>query len=182
MSIINEALKKAEREKGIFAQGEPIRVSVEDARKNLEMEFRRRPRVNWSPVFIILVLVLITAPIVGPIVFPPFRTAGVTNQLRAQDPRDAVMNRTRPIAPPAPSPMSRGQFGVEERFIGAPMMPPSTLHLSGIVFSPTDSYAIVNDMVLKVGDRIQGATVKTISKNEVMLERGDQTIRLATEQ
>lgn len=48
------------------------------------------------------------------------------------------------------------------------------LHLSGIMWDETLPIAIINDIVLKEGEEINGIVVRGIFRNEVLLEHGDQ--------
>ena len=70
MSIINEALKKAVREKEAGYSSS----DKEAVRRNIELEFQQKKRrFNWGPVFIVLMLVLISGPIVAPIFSTPLK-------------------------------------------------------------------------------------------------------------
>ncbi len=57
---------------------------------------------------------------------------------------------------------------------------PEGLILNGLFFSENqDSFALINNQILKEGDVINGAKVKRISLNEVELERNGSIIRLS---
>ena len=65
MSIINEALKKA---------GQASKIGL-----GIEME-RKKSRMNWGPIFVLLVLFFITGPIIAPIFSSPFRRSFTASQ------------------------------------------------------------------------------------------------------
>jgi type II secretory pathway component PulC len=48
--------------------------------------------------------------------------------------------------------------------------------LSGIVFSKEDSYAIVNDQVLRVGDQIRGAKLMAVAPDSITLDVQGQPV------
>jgi type II secretory pathway component PulC len=54
-----------------------------------------------------------------------------------------------------------------------------TLALNGIVFSPGSSYALINNKVVKEGDKIEGTVVVRIAKDNVELKDG-QILKLKT--
>ena len=164
MSIIHEALKKA---------GVPPAPSA----RRQEGEHPRRPTFNWGPLFVIAVLVLISGPLLAPMFASPFR-------------RDTVrFDDFSTAAPPAPQTLEsnsgnrKAQFVIEEV---PPFATPSAgtvletppLDLTGIVFSADRSYAIVNGQVVKVGDKIQGAEVKSITSETLTLEYEGRQIQL----
>lgn len=57
---------------------------------------------------------------------------------------------------------------------------PPTLSLNGIFSSRDGNYALINNQVLKVGDSIEGATIKWIGATEVELEFGGSAFKLST--
>jgi hypothetical protein len=56
----------------------------------------------------------------------------------------------------------------------------SDFSLNGIFFSEDDTYALVNNQVVKIGDSVNGATVKDITVNTVVLGLGDEELTLNT--
>lgn len=55
------------------------------------------------------------------------------------------------------------------------------LVLNGIFFSEEEAYALINNQIVKVGDTLEGLTVKRISVDEVELESEGSIIKLPTE-
>lgn len=164
MSIINEALKKASQTRGDF----PL-PKIHEA--------RRVSKINWGPVFVLLVLILITAPIVAPLFSRPYQVERSPRALPAASmPRQISMQQDIPVAAPALPVFSkpRPQFGVEESPLVAARSPVQIhqpyLALSGIVFSPERSYCIINDKIVTVGDKVQGAKLVRITPEKVTLD------------
>lgn len=57
---------------------------------------------------------------------------------------------------------------------------PLSLNLNGVFISGEEVYALINNRVLRVGDVIEGATVKRITQDTVELEYADSIITLYT--
>ena len=79
-----------------------------------------------------------------------------------------------------PSPTNRkAQFGIEEAGLFRGMAPGAmqtpNFNLTGIVYSAADSFCIINDRVIKVGEIVQGAKLINVGPNEVTLDyKGDK--------
>ena len=153
MSIINDALKKANQDRGL--RGSPMLKTVSDKKKS----------VNWGPIFVLLVAGVIISPLAAPFFSNPFRQAVYNTGLTATENRKA-------------------QFGVEEMAMARPIpmaaLSPS-FNLSGIVFSlkGDDSYCIINNQVLKKGDKIAGAKLIKVTPEEAVLEYNGRQITLS---
>lgn len=186
MSIINEALKKAIREKeaGFSPQDNEL------VRRNIQIEFqRKKPQLNWGPIFILLVLVLITGPIVAPLFSTPFKAAPYsTGNLSPQSvtqniPEQPVTDLAKAVASSEPSATRKAQFAVEESPIFGNAQTQAlwrmpSLNLSGIVYSPEESYCIINNKIIKVGDTVQGAKLLSVSRNRVTLDYQGKPVSL----
>ena len=172
MSIINDALKKAGQEKGLgsFLENQGT------AKKNLGFEIeRKKSRVNWGPIFVLLVLFLITGPIVIPIFSSPFRKSNFIAETRLAP--QAMAN----LPAQDISANRKSQFGVEEAAVFQPVAKPTPqtpyLKLSGLVYSANDSYGIINDQIVKIGDDISGAKLVKITSQEAVLEyQGEKVV------
>ena len=173
MSIINEALRKAGKESTISLTPKPkLEPLATPGNLGITTE-RRSSKVNWGPLFVISVLVLITGPIIAPVFSTPFRKDIAPSSLTPS---------TLSHAPALPAMNTRqAQFGIEEAprlgSTGPAAMPPTML-LSGIVFSPENSYCILNDRVVKVGEKIDGAKLIAIQNNGVTVEFEGQTLTI----
>lgn len=58
----------------------------------------------------------------------------------------------------------------------------SALALGGIVYDKKDSYVIINDQLLHVGDQVNGNKVIDIGQDRVILNNGSKDIELKLEQ
>ena len=80
---------------------------------------------------------------------------------------------------PAPAPkvsaQPNGAAGVQAE--PKPVKPP-TLLVQGLWWGQTDSRAIINGSVYVVGDNVEGATIKSISRDGVVVEFQGVTLRL----
>ena len=56
---------------------------------------------------------------------------------------------------------------------------PPTLVLNGIVFSPDSSYALINNKIVKEGDKIEGVIVVRITQDGVELKDQDAPFKLS---
>ena len=181
MSIINDALKKA---------GQPVSGNTQThtsaAAKLVQVqpvvEKHRRPsRVNWGPFFVVAIVAFITGPIIAPLLKGPYVQAPAGPQETA--------TKQQSMGQEVSSNRARGQFAIEE----APLPSASILTiarpssskmprfaLSGLVYSQAGSYCLINGKVLKVGESVGGATVQSISQNEVVLNYEGSEVRLAS--
>ncbi len=185
MSIINEALKKAQKEK---ESAFPL--------VGAELRFQKKHGFNWGPIFVLLVLFLITGPIVAPFFAAPFKKEATVGSLPSRTvpvgqnslPDSMVQLPKNTIGSPLSTAAHKGQFGIEEslRLPSSPgtlVTSPSTafkrnFNLSGIVYSPKGSYCIINDKVVKVGETVGGATLLAITPEKVDLDYQGETISL----
>ncbi|PIU39967.1 MAG: hypothetical protein COT00_04175 [Candidatus Omnitrophica bacterium CG07_land_8_20_14_0_80_50_8] len=188
MSIIHEALKKATREKGMDYSTE----EKETVQRNIALEFaRKKPRLNWGPIFILLVLVLVTGPIVAPIFSTPFKGANTSGSISGSKAALNVPSVLSPLAGlPMPNPAMdrKAQFAVEESPIFA-SSPTQTViskmpafNLSGVIYSdysPKDSFCIINNKIVKVGETVEGAQLVSVSQNMAKIQYQGKEIELS---
>lgn len=173
MSTIHEALKKAGQELPGDKRGPTLKNGL-----SLELLRNKKSKVNWGPIFVLLVLALITGPIIAPIFSSPFKHGGyVASQTSAG----------------APMPMTatpghvEAQFGIEEMPLPPAVMAPRPLtaipnfSLSGVVVSSPDSYCLINGKVVKVGEEIDGARLIAVSPSLVTLEYEGKQVQLAVD-
>jgi type II secretory pathway component PulC len=167
MSIIAEALKKAGEEK------KPLGTLISPV-----VSVKKRP-FNWGPVFVLLVLILITGPIVAPVFSTPFQRRGALYSAAPTPSLPKTQDES------ADSIHRKSQFTVEESpaFQPAllPFSPAPYLRLTGIAYSKGDSYCLINDKILKVGDTVQDARVVKIMAERVLLDYRGQTLNLRAE-
>ncbi|MCG2714474.1 MAG: hypothetical protein L6308_06535 [Candidatus Omnitrophica bacterium] len=155
MSIINEALKKTEQ----------------SIHKNSIPEI---PKSATKP-YIIYILILIAGLFLSNFVFVLLRhkTETAVTVKKSPDLTDQPVKEIKTIPPisvvtPGPT--------LEEN-----KTPQANFVLSGIFFSDNDSYALVNNKIVRENDSVDGARVKTITANTVELDSGGMLITLATQ-
>ena len=174
MSLIEEALRRAQRGLQPERRETPIRVQIPDPAPVIvepppaagapvaeASDEASRPMVNWA------VIGLIGGAAVGAIVWiawgywaPP----AVSQPVAAQS-TQAV--RAPAIAEPAIRALSRRAL-------------PPVLALNGVVEGTGEPLAIVNGSMLRVGDTIEGATLIEIKTDTVTLRWRDQELILRT--
>ena len=64
----------------------------------------------------------------------------------------------------------------------APVSHSSVLALGGIVYDEKDSYALINNQLLHIGDEVNGNRVVDIQQDRVILNDGNKDIELKLEQ
>lgn len=52
------------------------------------------------------------------------------------------------------------------------------LHLLGIIYREIDAQALINGRVVSVGDTLEGYRVADITRKEVILQKGERTVKL----
>ena len=164
MSIINDALKKAQKQ-----DNQPKSTPAAEGRPGVEVQQyqKKKSDVNWGPFFVLAVLLLITGPIVAPLFSSPFRNQSHTSLNAPQDLKTQAVDAR------------KAQFGIEEAPANMmPLMAIPNLAVTGIVYSDQDSYCIINGKILKVGDKIQGAKLVDVTPMSVTLEYHGERLTL----
>ena len=148
MSIINDALKKA---------GQPIYAETKKSGFQPEL-LKKKGRINWGPLFVAAVLVLVTAPILAPIV----------KDLSLTSPEQA---------PELPTTIMKKQFAVEEVPTPPAIERPALMgvriprfSLNGLIYSEGGSYCLINGKVVKAGETVSGATLVRVTPTEAVLD------------
>ncbi len=156
MSIINEALKKTEQ----------------SIHKDLAKE---TPKVTAKP-YIIYALILILGLFLSNFIF-----ALISRKIKATvtvkknpDSANQSVKKIEAFIPPVsivtPEPAFKENKTSQANFV-----------LNGIFFSENDSYALVNNKIVRENDTVNGAEVKTITVNTVKLDSNGKNITLATQ-
>jgi type II secretory pathway component PulC len=157
MSIINDALKKAE---------ESIQKNTPEENATVNLKPLSRP-------ILLYILILLASLVLGKIIF------------------DLLHHKVKPIKipkeitisehPPAPEATSNLP-PLEEKKIPEPSAPQNkeTFILNGIFFSYNDSYALINNQIVRENDSVDGARVQKISTNSVELNQEGKIITLTT--
>ncbi len=187
MSIIHEALKKAGQEKETFVSQTS---ELDSIRRNLELEYQKKKAFSpWGLFFVILALLFVIGPLLATFFAGPLKQGSSVktnskivpapqtvpplelNVQMAQLPKENLITNR------------KAQFGLEE----TPLFNPGrsstaerpALNLSGVVYSPTDSYCIINNKIVKLGGEVDGAKLVNISLREVILEYRGEKVTLA---
>jgi len=164
MSIINDALKKT---------AESIQQNTNSqATENVKPAEKKKNMLIYALIIVaglflgnLVLNMLAHRPKSGPVAPKPQEVNTAALETKApleqieQTPQTADTINT--IA--APEPINKTDF-----------------QLSGIFFSDLEKYALLNNQILKEGEMIRGATVKTITTNSVELEKQGQTLILST--
>ncbi|MCG3175970.1 MAG: hypothetical protein MOGMAGMI_00908 [Candidatus Omnitrophica bacterium] len=171
MSLVHEALKKANTSQD--------RAAEAPQQHRLGPEVQGAPRKRSSsalvPVFLVLFALLITGPIVAPMLTQ--RSGAPASPTATAVTTQASSNRL-------------GQFAVEElplpaSFLPKPAPAPTVnrpgLSLSGIVHGAdgATSYCLINGEVYRVGDALGDLRVLGIDREEVVLDRNGERVILA---
>ncbi len=94
------------------------------------------------------------------------------------DPASAATSERRLAPPPPPNqPWRRDPFAIEARRLpsGRTSNPFSSLKISGIVWGSSGYKALVNDKVVRAGDRVNGARIIRITPKGIEVEKdGDR--------
>ncbi|MFA5276625.1 MAG: hypothetical protein WC417_07025 [Candidatus Omnitrophota bacterium] len=162
MSIIYDALKKVEQ------SGGPILKNKSDK----EIVTPKNKGKKYLIYILFLALGLFFANITFSYLIPSLskvKTVNKTKNTPIQNklPVQATVEQAIPLPPPA--------VAVKPE----PHLKP-TLTLNGIFFSGDESYALINNQIVKVKDKISGAVIKEISSDEVLLDFEGAEIKLTT--
>ncbi len=161
MSIINEALKKAEQ-------------SIHKLENNSTKETLLSDTKPAAKPYILYILILAAGLFISNFIFTLLRHKTGTVAAR-NNTEPAVKTLVKeiaavpsPIIPPAP-------LSAENK------VPKTAFILNGIFFSDNDGYALVNNQIVRENDLVDGAEVKTITANTVELDNAGKIITLATQ-
>lgn len=111
-------------------------------------------RLNKSVVFPIVLLCL----------FANFAMASSLSEIDTK----AFQERTKPSIKAADNPFAKQTVSATDLLV-------EDLRLTGIVYRPDESYALISGYALKEGDNIAGFKVKVIEKDHVVLRQMDLT-------
>lgn len=157
MSIINEALKKAEQS-----------IHNNSAKETLPPE----TKPSAKP-YILYILILVAGLFLSNFIFTLLSRTKTPAALKIAEsavktPTKEIAAKPSPVIPPAPL--------LEEN-----KAPETAFILNGIFFSDNDGYALVNNQIVRENDLVDTATVKTITANTVELDNAGKIITLATQ-
>lgn len=153
MSIINEALKKTEE-----------RLQSKALQDN-----SLSPKASKTKTFLFYILILSAGIMLGNFIFFLLKNKIQTVQTPKQDTQTVVQAANPPAEPVLPSESLEKNKPPQANFI-----------LNGIFFSNHDSYALINNQIVRENDYIEGAKVSLITVNSVELDSAGKTITLAS--
>src|SRR3989338_10966552 len=155
MSIIYDALKKVEKS---GAAGFTLEENPEEAVKKKHR------------AYLIYILVACAGIFIANISFKLFIDKASRNNLKPQEIVKLGVNKAQEQNLPAQIPKEEPPKKEDP-----PLAP---VVLNGIFFSSDEGYALINNQIVKVGDTIEGATVKRIAMDEVELELNGSIIKI----
>ncbi len=184
MSIINDALKKAGQGQTLQT-GETTSQPAQSLGRSahaplLEAAGKKKKKINWGPVFVILVLTLITGPLVAPIFSSPYRSTSAPFIGQSYQETLSTQNRQAQFAieEAAIMPQQSGAL-MRPDYIGTPVVAErQNFVMNGIMYSSPDSYGLINGKVVRVGEKIDGATLIAITPEKATLNHEGKTIDL----
>lgn len=172
MSIIHDALKKIQKDINKSAKAEETRPAEENR------DTRKKPGLSRKTVLLSALAVCSVLFIVSTfLIF--FR-----QPKRAQSalgPTASVSQKTGIIAPVMQEIKKMTLLKdnpITSAISKTTRIATGTLVLNGVLLSGSQSYALINDQIVKVADVIDGAIVKQIEEEEVVLERDNALIKL----
>jgi hypothetical protein len=180
MSIIQEALKKAERQikdtKQIPAADGASRVKTPDT--SGPVESRKPPVTGHDPraVAILLVILIVTAVVAASQLFPKKNIPAKSSVPGEAVSKPAVVTSKNEELPILPSVIFQQPHDAVQSDEKKPTTPEFVLN--GIMYLEGSPRAIINDSMVEVGDAVNGATVVKIDKKNVLLEYNGAEISL----
>ncbi len=159
MSIIHEALKKVEAANNPQAKAKPVAGN----KANLKA---------YLLYLVVAALGFLSANLIFSFFTKPLHKAypaakqGIANRVKPVELKPAIQ-------PPPPQP----PIPPEEAAQGK--VAPTSLTLNGVFFSGEQGYALINNEIVKEGDKIAGATVVRITLEGVELKTSDSGIKLS---
>ncbi len=159
MSIINEALKKAEQ----------------SLHNNSAKETLPTAALHPAKPYILYILILVAGLFLSNFIFTLLsqtKTTAAQKRVPATPIRPGAALK---IAEPAVKTPAK-EIVLEENKV-----PETVFILNGIFFSDNDGYALVNNQIVRENDLVDGARIKTITANSVELDNAGKIITLATQ-
>jgi len=176
MSIINDALKKTEQslKQNATCAGPKPAQAASAKKKNPLLYILIIVAVYFCGNFFIKVFTRAT---------PAQRAATGLTQIEPVNPEIKKIEPAAPTASPTQiEPVV--QTPVEQPLVNAlpkeVKLNPEDFTLSGIFVSDSEKYVLLNNQILREGEKIKGATVSAITPNSVQLIKEDQSVTIST--
>lgn len=166
MSIIYDALKKVEAK---FSSSGNISPEVKKEKKT-----KTSPKI-YLVYLLVIALGVFSANILYNFFTPSFKTSLKSDKIpEKKETKEPQPQNIRPPQQPPQKPIATQEPVPAEE-------PVPALVLNGIFFSGEDTYALINNRIVTVGDDIEGLVVKKIEASAVELKSKNSTIKLSTE-
>lgn len=95
-------------------------------------------------------------------------------------PHGTIQLSPQPQAPPTPLAPTPNQPPISEDLSLVNKQPERQFYLNGVFSSENEWFALVNNQIVQVGDNVNGAQVKEIGMDGVILEAEGSTIKLSS--
>lgn len=160
MSIINDAIKKARREfevkSGPVTKG-PVKTDTPPAPSPVPSAGPGASELKWTVVLVISLAVI--ASLLGSLVL-----------YKNMSDIKAGISSSRSVAE-SESPVSFTPAPARRKILPLNLSGSNNILLNGIVYEPTDKWAIINDRIVREGDRLSGGTLVLIEKDSVKIRK-----------
>ena len=157
MSIIYEALKK-------------IQKSEQDTQNTAAADKAKKSKYK---VYLFYFLVICVGVFIGSIFFRFLGRGKAPSQKKSALP--VIQEK---IPAPVIEPADKPKQGKPSEVSEAETKPLGSLVVNGVFFSQDVEYALINNRIVKEGDEIDGAKVKSVTLYEVVLDYDGQEVRL----
>ncbi len=164
MSIIYDALKKVETSQ------------ANDSKTKIDKGFKSKPKI-----YLVFALMVCLGLFVANIFYewlipkPLLNTTDIVTGGQPPADKKQTVSSSQPSTEPAALQTSAS---VETKIETQKESPPS-FTLNGVFFSGAEGYALINNRIVKKGDKIDGATVVQVLLDEVDLDFGGSIIKLS---
>ena len=196
MSLIEEALRRAQEDGQLSQRETPIHVQLPDPAPAAESaQEASRPSLNWAAAITVATVGVLAWIAWGRMAAPPARrgtssvgspaTADTSSPERILPARSAAgmvpPRSAAPVVSRQPSQAVRAPVaaeGASHPMVRRAFSP--ALTLNGVVEGSGEPLALINDNVLRIGDTIEGATLVAVKADAATLRWRDQELVLKT--
>ena len=165
MSIIYDALKKVE----VFGANE--------TKTKIDKSVKSKPKI-YLLYALMVCLGLFVANIFYGWLSPKFSLKTTDIVTKGQPPTDKEQALPA-YDQPSSKAVASGTSAPMQTKIETQKEPPPVFTLNGVFFSGAEGYALINNRIVKQGDKIDGATIVQITLDEVDLESDGSIIKLS---
>ena len=197
MSIINDALKKAQKLKGKLAAGDNSKdeqsqpnspdQTIDQNNSSASKSFNPRKLHLQKPV-IIIVAVIIGLFLINKVIFRPKKVIYISKDdiVRLKEDQTPANSKSISVKPkttrtrPGPSITTEPK---PEVIRGEKItIKPSEMQITGIVTGSGEPFAIINDKIYREGDSLGTAKIAKISENKIIFDYDGRQMTFTTSQ